>query len=65
MSKQLVEYVLKHQKLQGLRRILLTTLDAYELYKKYNFKSLEKAENLWKLLIQISIRRLVKLKNFI
>jgi GNAT superfamily N-acetyltransferase len=36
-SKRLVEAVLAHPDLQGLRRFLLATADAHELYARYGF----------------------------
>ena len=38
LGKWLVECVLAHPDLQGLRRIALMTRDAHELYKRYGFK---------------------------
>lgn len=40
LAKKLIEYVLGHSQLQGLRRIVLATRDAHGLYKKFGFKSL-------------------------
>ncbi len=40
LSKWLVECVLSHPELQGLRRFLLATRDAHGLYDKYGFKPL-------------------------
>jgi GNAT superfamily N-acetyltransferase len=40
LSKQLMEYVMKHPDLQGLRRMMLATRDAHGLYAKYGFTSL-------------------------
>lgn len=39
-GKQLMEYIMGHPGLQGLRRFTLGTLDAHELYKKYGFTAL-------------------------
>lgn len=39
-SKQLVKYILTHPSLQGLRRWMLGTYDAHELYRKYGFNDL-------------------------
>jgi len=50
LSKILLDQILQHQDCQGLRRIVLATKDAHELYKKYNFKQLshpEKFMELW------------------
>src|SRR5580700_4752433 len=37
LSKRLMEAVLAHQDLQGLRRWMLATADAHELYRKFGF----------------------------
>jgi N-acetylglutamate synthase-like GNAT family acetyltransferase len=37
LSKWLVEFILSHPDLQGLRRILLATKDAHNLYKQFGF----------------------------
>lgn len=44
LSKWLVECVLAHPQLQGLRRWILVTLDAHGLYGRYGFKSLQKPD---------------------
>jgi GNAT superfamily N-acetyltransferase len=40
LSKWLLECVLGHPELQGLRRFLLATRDAHELYTRYGFTPL-------------------------
>ena len=40
LSKQLVKYIVEYPALQGLRRWMLGTADAHELYRKYGFKEL-------------------------
>jgi GNAT superfamily N-acetyltransferase len=45
ISKLLMETVLKHPDLQGLRRWVLATADAHGLYAQYGFTSLDKPEN--------------------
>jgi GNAT superfamily N-acetyltransferase len=40
LGKWLMETILKHQSLQGLRRITLTTRDAHGLYSQYGFAPL-------------------------
>lgn len=40
ISKRLMEAVVAHPELQGLRRILLATRDAHELYRRYGFREL-------------------------
>ncbi|MBC8053714.1 MAG: GNAT family N-acetyltransferase [Sphingobacteriaceae bacterium] len=44
LSKNLVEFILAYPELQGLRRWMLATADAHELYRKYGFKELSKPE---------------------
>jgi GNAT superfamily N-acetyltransferase len=41
LSKWLLEVILAHPKLQGLRRWLLATRDAHGLYRRYGFTELE------------------------
>jgi GNAT superfamily N-acetyltransferase len=51
LSKQLMEIIIKHPQLQGLRRMVLATSDAHTLYEKFGFKQLIKPETfmeLWK-----------------
>ena len=45
LSKWLMECILKHQQLQGLRNFCLLTRDAHSLYAKYGFENLAKPEN--------------------
>lgn len=40
LSKRLMEAVLQHPDLQGLRRMMLATRDAHGLYEKYGFTPL-------------------------
>jgi GNAT superfamily N-acetyltransferase len=40
LSKRLMEHVIAHPDLQGLRRILLFTSDAHELYRRFGFEEL-------------------------
>lgn len=40
VSKRLMECVLAHPELQGLRRFSLATRDAHELYRRYGFEPL-------------------------
>lgn len=44
LSKWLISEVLAHPELQGLRRILLASLDARGLYEKFGFKALATPE---------------------
>jgi N-acetylglutamate synthase-like GNAT family acetyltransferase len=45
LSKWLMECILKHKQLQGLRNFCLLTRDAHSLYAQYGFKSLDKPRN--------------------
>ncbi|MGO4699775.1 GNAT family N-acetyltransferase [Dyella sp. 2RAB6] len=45
-SKALVEAVLAHPELQGLRRFTLATFDAHELYARYGFTPPHKPDTL-------------------
>ena len=40
LSRRLMEEIIKHPDLQGLRRMLLATRDAHGLYAKFGFKPL-------------------------
>jgi GNAT superfamily N-acetyltransferase len=44
VGKWLIEVVLSHPDLRGLRRWLLATGDAHELYRKYGFAELARTE---------------------
>ena len=44
LGKWLVEVVLSHPELRGLRRWMLATRDAHELYRKYGFAELGRPE---------------------
>lgn len=46
LGKWMVETILAHPSLQGLRRILLATRDAHELYARFGFKPLATPESL-------------------
>jgi GNAT superfamily N-acetyltransferase len=45
LSKWLMECILKHKQLQGLRNFSLLTKDAHTLYEKFGFINLEKPQN--------------------
>lgn len=45
LSKRLVEAVLGHPELQGMRRFLLATRDAHGLYAQFGFEAPAKPEN--------------------
>ncbi len=40
LSRRLMEQIIQHPELQGLRRMLLATRDAHALYAKFGFKPL-------------------------
>jgi GNAT superfamily N-acetyltransferase len=46
LSLRLMEQIVQHPDLQGLRRMLLATLDAHSLYEKFGFKPLAAPERL-------------------
>jgi GNAT superfamily N-acetyltransferase len=41
ISKWLVEVIMSHPELQGLRRWVLATRDAHDLYRRFGFKELD------------------------
>ena len=43
-SKALVDKIMNHEKLKGIRRFMLATSDAHNLYSKFDFKALKKPE---------------------
>lgn len=46
LSKRLMEYVLAHPDLQGLRRFMLATRDAHGLYRTFGFTPLNDASRI-------------------
>jgi GNAT superfamily N-acetyltransferase len=44
LSKRLMQAVLAHPDLQGLRRWMLATADAHELYRKFGFAALSRPD---------------------
>ncbi|HET6767357.1 MAG TPA: GNAT family N-acetyltransferase [Chitinophagaceae bacterium] len=44
LSKWLMEVIMSHPSLQGLRRIMLATKDAHGLYKKFGFTALNNVD---------------------
>jgi len=44
LSKWLMEVIMSYPDLQGLRRMMLATRDAHELYKKFGFTSLNNVD---------------------
>jgi GNAT superfamily N-acetyltransferase len=49
LGKWLVECVLAHPQLQGLRRWILVTRDAHELYRRFGFKPLARPQGFMEL----------------
>lgn len=49
LGKWLVECVLAHPELQGLRRWVLVTRDAHELYRRFGFRPLARPEGFMEL----------------
>jgi GNAT superfamily N-acetyltransferase len=45
----LIDCILKHPELQGLRRWILSTLDAHGLYRKFGFQGLDEPERMMEL----------------
>ncbi len=45
LSKKLMEYIMTHPELQGLRAFYLRTRDAHGLYKQFGFHAIFKPEN--------------------
>ncbi len=50
LSKWLVETVVSHPDLQGLRRMILVTRDAHGLYAQYGFKIVDNPERYMELM---------------
>ena len=46
LSKRMIEYVLAHPDLQGLRRLMLATRDAHGLYRRFGFTPLKDASRI-------------------
>ena len=46
LSKWMMETIIQHPAIKNVRRFMLATKDAHELYKKYGFNSIEKPERL-------------------
>ena len=44
LSKRLIEFIMSHPDLQGLRRIMLATRDAHGLYEKFGFTPLNNVD---------------------
>jgi GNAT superfamily N-acetyltransferase len=52
LSKRLVEHILAHAELQGLRRFMLATADAHGLYAQFGFKPMLKPDNMMEIRFQ-------------
>lgn len=50
LSKQLMDHVVKHPDLQGLRRMMLATRDAHGLYAQYGFTPLSAPDRIMEVL---------------
>ena len=44
LSKWLMEVIMSHPSLQGLRRMMLATRDAHGLYEKFGFTALQNVD---------------------
>ena len=51
LSKWLMQRIMQHPELQGLRRMILATLDAHGLYKQFGFEELSAPDRLMEKLI--------------
>jgi N-acetylglutamate synthase-like GNAT family acetyltransferase len=49
LSKLIMQDIIKHPDLQGIRRIVLATSDAHSLYEKFGFKALSSPESFMEL----------------
>jgi len=45
LSKWLIQFIVEHPLLQGLRRLLLVTADAHGLYQQFGFQPITQSEN--------------------
>jgi N-acetylglutamate synthase-like GNAT family acetyltransferase len=52
LMKKLISLMLFHPDLQGLRRYMLATKDAQQLYSQFGFKPIDKPENLMAVVIK-------------
>ena len=50
LAKQLMDRVMKHPDLQGLRRMMLATLDAHGLYAQFGFTALSAPDRIMEVL---------------
>lgn len=52
IGKTMLEFILRHPELQGLKRFLLVTKDAHEFYKKVGFDKLDNPERFMEIMQQ-------------
>ncbi len=57
LSKLLMENIMNHQELQGLRRWILLTADAHELYKKFVGIISKTQQDGWKFILRMFINK--------
>lgn len=57
VSKRMLECVLSHPELQGLRRFLLATRDAHTLYERYGFRPLAESSRFLEIAVKDAYRR--------
>ena len=57
LGKWLMEVIMAHPDLQGLRRWMLATRDAHELYPQFGWTAVEKPESLMQILVPDIYRR--------
>jgi N-acetylglutamate synthase-like GNAT family acetyltransferase len=50
LGKALMDVILAHPDLQGLRRVMLVTADAHSLYERYGFTAIENPERMMAIL---------------
>ncbi len=60
VSKALMAFIGQHPDLQHMRRMMLATADAHELYRQFGFTALSKPERLMEKLDQDIYRKLAK-----
>ena len=59
LSKWLMEVIMSHPDLQGLRRLMLATRDAHELYKKFGFTPLNNVDR-WMHIHHLDVYKVIK-----
>jgi N-acetylglutamate synthase-like GNAT family acetyltransferase len=52
ISKKLMQQIMAHPQLQGLRRFCLATRDAHKLYEQFGFKELAHPDRLMEIVVQ-------------